>query len=287
MSRRMDPAPSRLSYRLQRLWLTPFVRRVLTMGPPMALAAGAVTYMALTPSLQRQMRMGYEDLRAAIVNREEFRVDRVAVNGASPELMALVADLTVEDVPSSSLAIDLNRVRDRIEAVPAVSEAAVRVGPGGVLQIDLDEREASFVWRQGDRLSLIDASGLVLSQVSRREDRPRLPLVIGAGAAERLDEARDLLYAAQPIAGRIRGVQRIGDRRWNIVLDKDQMLLLPEHEPVTALQKIMDLHALEDVLNRDVVAVDYRDTARPVLRLGPFGESEIRRVQAIERGRPK
>ena len=58
---RRDPAPSRLKYRLQRLWLRPIVRRSMQVGPPMALATAAVFYVWMTPELQRQIRIGYED----------------------------------------------------------------------------------------------------------------------------------------------------------------------------------------------------------------------------------
>ena len=48
----------------------------------------------------------------------------------------------------------------------------------------------------------------------------------------------------------------------------------------------MDLHEDAEVtlLERDIVAVDFRDPERPILRLGPFGQGEIKRLQGLSRG---
>ena len=210
MTKRRDPAPSRLKYRLQRLWLRPIVRRAIQVGPPMALATAAVFYIWMTPELQRQIRLGYEDLRSAIVNREEFRVNTVEVNGASPELKALVSELAALDLPKSTLDLDVSDLRERVETLPSVSEAAVRVGPGGVLQINLDERVPEFVWRIKEELAILDGNGVVLGKIISREDQPRLPLVVGAGADEAIAEAKALYSVADPVSKRIRALQRVG-----------------------------------------------------------------------------
>lgn len=43
-SSRRDPAPTRLAYRLNRLWLTPYVRRLLWLGLPVGAVAGLVLW---------------------------------------------------------------------------------------------------------------------------------------------------------------------------------------------------------------------------------------------------
>jgi len=86
----------------------------------------------------------------------------------------------------------------------------------------------------------------------------------------------ELFSIAAPIAEQVRGLQRVGERRWNLVLDRDREIYLPETGATTALLRVMAIHATEDLLDKDISIVDLRDAKRPVLRLGAFAASELR-----------
>jgi cell division protein FtsQ len=53
-----------------------------------------------------------------------------------------------------------------------------------------------------------------------------------------------------------------------VVLDRDQRIMLPEDDPVTALQRVIALDSAQDMMARDLVVVDMRNPARPTVRLG-------------------
>ncbi|MDZ7909564.1 MAG: cell division protein FtsQ/DivIB [Gemmobacter sp.] len=44
----------------------------------------------------------------------------------------------------------------------------------------------------------------------------------------------------------------MGERRWDIVLDRNQRILLPAKEPVRALERLLALDKAEDLLKRDI-----------------------------------
>ena len=60
---------------------------------------------------------------------------------------------------------------------------------------------------------------------------------------------------------------RVGARRWDVMLDRDQAILLPETDPVTAFERVIALDQSQGLLAHDIVAVDMRLPGRPVLRL--------------------
>lgn len=76
----------------------------------------------------------------------------------------------------------------------------------------------------------------------------------------------------------------MGERRWDVVLDNGQRILLPEEGAVAALERVMALAQAEDMLGRDVTVIDMRYGARPTLRLSPGALDELRRVHEIETG---
>lgn len=273
---RRDPAPSVLKYRLQRLWLTPSFRRLVKFGPATLVVLGLGTYLVRSDAVHEAFVETSFDIRDAFVSRHEFQVTGVQISGASEKLREAVNEIVDLDFPISSLDINVAQLRDEIEALPMVSTAAVRVGSGGKLNVDLSERVPAVLWRTGGVTSMLDKSGVVLGQVASRLARPDLPLILGKGAGEEVAEAVELFAIASPILERVRGMQRIGSRRWNLVLDRDQQILLPQEGALDALRRIIEIDAQEHLLDRDITVLDMRDVKKPVLRLGAFASSHIR-----------
>lgn len=266
-SLRRDPAPSRLAYKVQRLWLTPAVRLAVRYGLPV-LAAALVVGVALGAESRRAAIVDvFGDLREAFENRPEFRVSLVRVQGASPELADAVRARLGLRLPVSSFDLDLDLARERIESLDAVDTALVRVRNGGVLEVVITERVPALVWRVDGALFLLDEGGHRVAGLGARIDRADLPLIAGAGAESAAPEAMAIYAAAHPILPRLRGLVRVGERRWDLVLDRNQTILLPQHNPVAALERLLALDAAEDILARDILTVDLRHDARPTLRL--------------------
>jgi cell division protein FtsQ len=65
------------------------------------------------------------------------------------------------------------------------------------------------------------------------------------------------------------------------VLDRNQRIMLPVEQPVVALERLIALDQAQDLLARDVVAVDLRLQRRPSLRLAPYSLAEMRRLRGI------
>jgi len=279
---RRDPAPSKWDYRLQRLMLTPYVRGFLVKGIPTLVILGAVA-LWFSHEPNRQAVIGQlTHLRAEFEARPEFRVSLARVEGASDDLAEAVRAKLALPLPMSSFDIDLDAARARIEALDAVQKADLRVRSGGILQVLITERVPVAVWRTEEGLTLVDETGHRVAGLRARADRADLPLIAGEGADAATPEALDLIAAAGPLTPRIRGLVRVGDRRWDLVLDRDQRVMLPEKNPVQALERLLALDHAQDLMNRDILTVDLRSDHRPTLRLTRKALADIRRAQGLE-----
>jgi cell division protein FtsQ len=74
----------------------------------------------------------------------------------------------------------------------------------------------------------------------------------------------------------------MGERRWDMVLDRDQRILLPETDPVAAMHRVVALDQAQDMLARDVSLVDMRLGSRPTLRLNTPALNVIRNTEYVE-----
>ena len=272
-----DPAPSRWSYRWHRLWLTPAFRGFVRMGLPV-LAVALAMGLWLHDADRRAAIVGlWDDVNGAFRSRPEFMVSLMSVEGASPVLADSIRRALDIDLPASSFEIDLAAARVVIEAFDAVERADLRILPGGILQVDVTERQPAVLWRETPQtLWMLDAAGHRIARLTARGLRADLPLIAGVGAAEAVPEAMTLFAAADPIGARVRGLIRMGERRWDLVLDRDQRILLPAEDPVRALEAMLALHAAQGLLARDLQAVDLRDPDRMTVRLAPGVTERLR-----------
>ncbi|MYH57812.1 MAG: cell division protein FtsQ [Boseongicola sp. SB0675_bin_26] len=263
-----DPAPSRLEYRMKRLMLRPSMRPFRRYGMPVIALATLAGLWAFDEGRREGALAFVAELRNEIGERPELVVRMMTVEGASPALAASIREALSIEFPVSPFNLRLAELREKVETLDAVAHASLQVRSKGVLVVAVDERVPVAVWRSGGGLELLDKTGYRVATVPSRVSRPDLPLVAGLGADAAIPEALQLYGVARPIRDRLRGFIRVGERRWDVVLDRGQTIKLPEMQAVTAFEKVVELDVAQDLLERDISVVDFRNSQRPVLRLG-------------------
>jgi cell division protein FtsQ len=281
---RIDPAPSRLRYRLSRLARRKSLRKAVRLLTMPLIIAGVGWWLAGQGALWVEVERMVLDARRSLEERPEFAVTRLEILGASEELEAELRGMLATRIPASSLALALDDIRREVEASPRVATAQATVAPGGALVVQLTERVPVALWRVGGKLKLIDKTGVVIAFADSRADRLDLPLIVGAGAERAVGEALALHQFARPLWPRLRGLVRVGERRWTVALDRGQVIYLPEKAPDAALSQAISLDYSDDLLSRDVAVIDLRNPARPVLRLTDEAMFELLRIRALVAG---
>ena len=281
---RRDPAPSRVAYRMHRLWLTPSVRFVVKAVLPAAAVVGLANWLIDGEVAQRTLLGNVEEIRRFVAERPEFMVRFVSIEGASAELGEKIREILPVEFPVSTFDLELDRIQSVIERLDAVGSAELHILPGDILHITVNERVPVAVWRTGDTLTLVDRDGMGVARLSERAERADLPLLAGEGADTSVPDALAVISAAEPLETRLRGLVRVGQRRWDVILDRSQKILLPETDAVAAVEMVIALDHAQDLLDRDVAAVDMRNPRRPTVRLGGEAVEELRRIKALEAG---
>jgi len=267
MNARPDPAPSRWSYRYQRVMLTPLYRKLLRIGIPFCLSFGVATAYLSDEKVQQAIVLGFVDLRKQVQSRPEFMVKLLAVQGASEVVAGDIRMIFPYSLPLSSFDMDLDAVRVAIEEIPAVKSAAVRLRQGGVLDVQVTERQPAALLRTTSGLMVVDETGVVIDIVLERAAHPGLPVLTGDVAERAVPEALEIMAVAGPLAKRLRGLVRMNAQRWDVVLEGDVRIMLPEVGAVRALERVIVLDQAQDMLERDIAAVDMRLPERPTLRM--------------------
>ena len=277
-----DPAPSKWKYRYQRMMLTPGFRGLIRVGVPLALITIIGVSWYSHPENRDMATAKWDEMKQSVQQRPEFMIGSLDVTGADETLKSRVLAEIPVTFPVSSFDLDLEAMRTTVEDFDAVRSARVRVGDGGVLNIDITPRTPVALWRDNGMLRLLDEEGTFAGLVAARDDRLDLPLIAGKGAEDNIAEALALFRDAKPIGARLRGLVRMGERRWDVVLDRDQRIMLPGANPVAALDRVIVLHQARDMLDRDIAVVDMRNGNRPTLRMNKEAADVFRQVSQTE-----
>ncbi|MGB8624128.1 MAG: FtsQ-type POTRA domain-containing protein, partial [Paracoccaceae bacterium] len=196
-SPRRDPAPTRLAYRLNRLWLTPLFRKLLRVGLPVFCILFALGWFLSDEVRRDDLVARVAEMRRAIEERPEFMVKLMAIDGASDEVAQDIREIAEPAFPVSSFDLDLEEMRRSIAGLDAVAKADVRIKAGGILKVRVTEREPAVIWRGRQGLELLDATGHRVAALAHLTMRADLPLIAGDGADANVGEAMELLEAAR------------------------------------------------------------------------------------------
>jgi cell division protein FtsQ len=280
---RKSPGPSKLSYRLSRAWAKPILRNAALVYLPLVALAIAGWRVAANDGWRGSIEARIISVVEQIAARPEFAVRGVEVVGGGEDLQAQVRRALEIRPGMSSLKLDVERLRLRVEALGAVATATVQFDPQGTLRISVVERIAVVLFRRADEvLVMLDKGGVEIGPAGERADHPNLPLILGPGAPDHVGEVTALLGGAPDIVPRLRAFVRVGERRWDLELDRGMTIKLPQTGSVDALSRIMAQHYGEELLDRDIAVIDMRLPGRPTLRMKPMAAEtfQIRRAVA-------
>ncbi|MFZ1813896.1 MAG: cell division protein FtsQ/DivIB [Rhizobiaceae bacterium] len=207
-----------------------------------------------------------------------FRIADVEISGLSE--ISRIDILTNIDLGAdrSLFSFDVRRARDDLRGLAWASDVAVAKAYPDKVVVKVVERQPFAVWQNGQSLYLVERDG---REIVPFDDRfAGLPLLVGTGANK---AGANLVAAVQrhpELAGKVKAYVRVADRRWDIVLDGDLRVMLPEFEPERQLGELARLEREEQVLSRALDSIDMRFTDRLVMRLTP--QAAEMRKEAVE-----
>ena len=265
--RNIDPAPSRIAYRIMRLLLIPRLRLIFTLGFPSLLIFCATLGLFINVNVWESISAIKKDLKLAFVERPEFMIKVASIDGSSDELANEIREILPLDFPVSYFDLDIKYLHKVVNEIPAVASAAIKISAGGVLQINVAEKSPAFIWRKGNVMSVIDETGSFIRIANSRVDYPKLPLVVGEAADLAVSEISSLMQANEYFKDHVRAFIRVGERRWDLILENNVRIMLPQREFLAAFDRLMLMNEAGSLLSGRLSNIDMRLVVRPTVRV--------------------
>ncbi len=195
----------------------------------------------------------------------QFAIKDITVVGRNQSSKDEIFDALGAARGAPILGFDVKAAAARLGKLPWISSAVVERRLPDTLVVILTERTPMARWQHDDHFYVLDNEGHVLS-VAKPENFTSLPLVVGNGADGAAQSFLALLKNHPDIMEKTGSVVRVGDRRWDLHLQPNIVVRLPEQGVNNALNRLSILMGGEErILDRDIVAIDLRLADRLVV----------------------
>ncbi len=207
-----------------------------------------------------------QDFAQASTTAIGFAIEDVKVSGNRETSEIDILERLGLDGTTSLVALDVKDARQKLIELPWVEDVSVRKVYPGTIEIALKERQAFAIWQHGTDLSLIEKNGSVIAPL-RDNKFSSLPLFVGRDAETAAAGFSDEFDSWPEIKSRVKAYIRVAGRRWDLRLDNGIVVKLPEHNVPRAMDMLASLDASEQLLERDIAAVDLRLEDRTTVQL--------------------
>lgn len=175
-------------------------------------------------------------------------------NHRTPPRMILAA---LGFAPGQSIfSADLQSARARLMQLAWVSDAEVSRTYPDSISVSIVEKLPFALWESGRGLYVVERSGAPIAR-AKPADYRHLPLFLGDAPVGGADLA-DAIASHPALVARVRAMQRVSGRRWNLLLDGGVVVKLPEQNWAKQIDVLEKLIVEKGVLERNISEIDLR-----------------------------
>ena len=223
---------------------------------------------ALTSDWMRDAEIRATDSFNMKISEAGFNVQNLLIDGRVHTDRQQLQNLLGVQKNASIFAYDLAAIQERLAKISWVKSAIVERRLPDTIYVRLEERVPVALWQRNGKLSLVDSEGFVLADKNLQAFNHML-VITGDNAPSNAAELVGMIRAEPELHDRIEIARWIGNRRWDIKLKNGITLRLPEDDAGFAIKRLSEAQKNEQVLDRQVEAIDLRDPMRIVVQTAP------------------
>ncbi|WP_019218884.1 cell division protein FtsQ/DivIB [Bartonella florencae] len=236
-----------------------------------------IVFYGLSSSGQMGMMM------KAAVSDIGFVVTDVEISGNKRLLKQEVLKELGFEKDQSIFTFHVDNARSLLEKQAWVQSANIQKIYPNKVRISVVEREPYAIWQHDGVMDIVDSTGRIIVPF-KGGGTQGLPLIVGKGAQNSAKMFLQALSVYPELYNRVRAFVRVGDRRWDLVLDSGVRVMLPEQGALERLASLIEINTAQDLFARDILSIDLRLSDRITVSLSDEA-LELRGVAVAEKER--
>ena len=244
--------------RLVDIWFFSKMKRKLFLGGVVLLGSISAVYVFNEYKyLESQLRGKLVEISGNVSEAAGLVVREVIVEGRlKTRKSTLLKALNVSE-GDNILAINMREMRDRINELPWVKYARIQRHLPNKISLTLVERTPMARWQTNRKLKLIDDHGDVIPRVDLAR-YSNLPIIIGKNAPKIAGQILKTLSNEPHLFRRVKSLTLVSDRRWDVRLDNQIYVHLPEKNPGRAWTHLATVEQGHNIFGDQVQGIDMR-----------------------------
>ena len=263
-----DPAPSKLSYRVNRLFYKLWFKLLLTVFLVLLSGYLAKNFLYKNVDLSAEIRFLREQGSALYKDLTELSISRIVVKGAQESLKKEITML-IENVATEEFsALKAQSLREKIQEIKKVKKAIVKFSTDGLVIVEVVERKEVAVFLNDSLYEVLDRNGVVLSKNSDYEGLSSYPLLVGKSGSKNIPDLLSLAKEIGSYKSEVMYYEWVGERRWDIHMKNNLVFKLPEKNLSRGVELMhLFLNGTNKYL-KPIVSVDLRNLDKPIIKFG-------------------
>lgn len=165
------------------------------------------------------------------------------------------------DVGTPMLSLNIKQVKNLLEKNPWVKTSAVERRLPNTIYIALLERIPMAIWQINKKIYLIDEEGFKITG-HNVEKFSHLPYVVGVDANIYASKLIEDLSKCRELYSKVTSAVRYGDRRWNLNLEQNITVKMPENDFDNAYDYLIKLYKANKLFDLNYKLIDLRDATK-------------------------
>ena len=224
-----DPAPSRLYYKINRLFYRLWFRLVLIIVFLVVSILLSKKFLYKDIDLNAEIRFLSEESSAIYKGLTELSITRILVKGAQESLKKEIITLVENAATEGFSALKAQALREKIEDIRKVKKAFVKFSTDGLVIVNVIERKEAVVFFNNDLYEVLDSNGVILSIKQNYEGLSSFPLLVGKDASKNINALLALVNEIGSYQSEVLYYEWVGERRWDIHMKSELVFKLPEN----------------------------------------------------------
>lgn len=194
-----------------------------------------------------------------------FTLNEIVISGAEKLSHAQIIKASGLNEVDNILNADLHSLREKLKNNPWIENANLtRILPSKLI-ISVKERVPSAIWWHKEKFYLVDHNGFIIEKVSENSLKTGYLLIVGEDANKDYHIIQNMLFHNK-LLNQVLSIVKVGNRRWDLYLQGDLQVKLPEFEVEKSLEilanivkyKINDLSVIDLRLIPDKIYMEYK-----------------------------
>ena len=247
--------PNRANISLKRRWVIFLHRATLFFKLGILLLLGILIFTDLFKTYKAKARTEFNLYTA----RYGFVLENIVIEGRENTSYNDIIKILNADKGDPIFSVELQVVKERLEDATWIKKAIIERRLPSTIYVAIVERKPVAIWQFKGKLYLVDAEGNRITKYNG-EGFSELMHVVGQDASIYASSLLTDINYYPNLASKVKSAVRYGDRRWNLNLEQDIVVKMPENGFNEAYEYLHLLHKDKKLFDQGYKMLDLRDS---------------------------